>query len=158
MKKIFFDLDGTLARFNIKNALIRFDKETDFFEKLLPYKNINIVNELSKNNNFYVISASPHKEADISKLKWLQKYLPNIKNENIIFCRLGENKAEIIKNKLKIKIDSNCILIDDYTKNLREWEQVGGIGIKRLTTVSDNSRKLWKSKTIKDLKDLQKII
>ena len=27
MKKIFLDLDGTLANFNVENALERFDKE-----------------------------------------------------------------------------------------------------------------------------------
>ena len=40
MKKIFLDLDGTLARFNVRNALQRFDKEIGFFAKLLAYKGI----------------------------------------------------------------------------------------------------------------------
>ena len=30
MKKIFLDLDGTLAKFNVRNALQRFDKEVGF--------------------------------------------------------------------------------------------------------------------------------
>ena len=40
MKKIFLDLDGTLARFNVPNALQRFATELNFFKNLLPYKNI----------------------------------------------------------------------------------------------------------------------
>ena len=154
MKRVFLDLDGTLARFNVRNALQRFDKEKGFFAKLLAYKSIEVVNELAKKGNIYIISASPNEQADIDKMIWINKYLSNIPKENITLCRLGQNKAEIIEHKYSIKIDTNCYLLDDYTKNLIEWEATGGIGIKRLTTVSDNSRKLWKGLLLKDLKEL----
>jgi len=154
MNKIFLDLDGTLARFNVPNALERFDKEEGFFANLLAYKGIEIVNELAKNNNLFIISASPNEQADKDKMIWLTKYLPNINVENITICRLGQNKAKIIQDKYNITINKQCYLLDDYTKNLNEWENVGGIGIKRLTTVSDNSRKLWKGQTLKQLNEL----
>ena len=154
MIKIFLDLDGTLARFNVRNALERFDKEEGFFARLKAYKNIEIVNELAKNNNLFIISASPNEQADKDKLEWLSKYLPNIQQENVTICRLGQNKAQIIQDKYNITIDNNCYLLDDYTKNLVEWESFGGKGIKRLTTVSDNSTKKWKGLTLKDLKEL----
>ena len=51
MKKIFLDLDGTLAKFNVKNALKRFDNEKGFFAKLGAYKNIEKINEMAKNGN-----------------------------------------------------------------------------------------------------------
>ena len=57
MKRIFLDLDGTLARFNVRNALERFDKEVGFFANLLAYKGIEIVNELAKEDNLFIISA-----------------------------------------------------------------------------------------------------
>ena len=120
MKKIFIDLDGTIARFNVRNALKRFDNEKGFFSKLLAYKGIEVVNELAKKGNIYIISASPNTQADIDKMQWIGKYLPNIPKANITICRLGENKAKIIENKYLIKIDSNCLLLDDYTKNLIE--------------------------------------
>lgn len=154
MIKVFLDLDGTLARFNVRNALERFDKEEGFFTRLKAYKNIEIVNELAKNNNLFVISASPNEQADKDKLEWLSKYLPNIQLDNVTICRLGQNKAQIIQDKYNITIDSNCYLLDDYTKNLIEWESFGGKGIKRLTRVSDNSTKKWKGLTLKDLKEL----
>lgn len=156
--KIFLDMDGTLARFNVPNALNRFKEEKNFFFNLKAYKHIEYINELSKENNIYIISASPNDNADIDKMNWLKKYLYNIPKDNIIFCRLGENKASIIENKLNIKIDSNCYLLDDYTKNLNEWELYGGIGIKRITSVSDNSRGLWKGLILKDLKNLKKVL
>ena len=158
MEKIFLDLDGTLARFNVRNALERFDKEEGFFAKLKAYKNIEIVNELAKTNKLFIISASPNEQADKDKMIWIDKYLPNINVENITICRLGQNKAQIIQDKYNITIDKECYLLDDYTKNLNEWEAFGGSGIKRLTIVSDNSTKKWKGLTLKDLKELANII
>lgn len=155
MIKVFLDLDGTLARFNVRNALERFDKEEGFFARLKAYKHIEIVNELAKTKgNIFIISASPNPIADQDKLEWINKYLPNIQLDNITICRLGENKAQVVQNKYNITIDSNCYLLDDYTKNLVEWENFGGKGIKRLTRVSDNSTKKWKGLTLKDLKEL----
>ena len=106
MINLFLDLDGTLAKFNSKrNALKRFDNEIGFFANLKPYKYIEFVNELakSKNVNVYVISATPNDQADQDKLIWIRKYLNNIKEENICFSRIGENKAKVIKDKLNIK-------------------------------------------------------
>ena len=54
-------------------------------------------------------------------------------------------------------INNNCYLLDDYTKNLIEWESLGGTGIKRLTSVADNSRKLWQGLEIKSLLELNKL-
>ena len=158
MKRIFLDMDGTLARFNVRNALARFENEKGFFANLLAYKGIENINEMVKNGNVYIISASPNMYADMDKKTWLKKYIPNLKNEYILLCRNGQNKARFIENKLGIKIDKNCYLLDDYTKNLIEWEEVGGIGIKRITTVSDNSTKKWKGLELKDLCKLSDII
>ena len=158
MKKVFLDLDGTLAKFNVPNALKRFETEKGFFARLGAYKNIETINEMAKSGNVYVISASPNMYADIDKMAWIRKYLPNLKRQNVIFCRLGVNKAKYIEHLLDIKIDKTCMLLDDYTKNLTEWESAGGVGIKRLTTVSDNSRKLWQGLTLKDLKELESLV
>ena len=158
MKKIFLDLDGTLAKFNVPNALKRFEIEKGFFARLGAYKNIDKINEMAKTGNVYIISASPNIYADLDKMTWIKKYLPNVKKENVIFCRLGINKAKHIENKLKIKINKNCYLLDDYTKNLNEWENAGGTGIKRITSVSDNSRGLWRGLTLADLGRLATLV
>lgn len=154
MKRLFIDLDGTVAKFNVRNALERFDKEKGFFAKLGAYVNIEVINELAKSNQVFVISASPNAQADSDKLLWLSQYLPNIKSENITLCRLGENKAKIIEDKYKITIDDNCYLLDDYSKNLFEWCACGGRGIKRLTSVADNSTGKWQGLQIRRLNEL----
>ena len=157
MKKIFLDLDGTLVRFNVKNALNRFETEKGFFANLLAYKGIENINEMAKNGNVYIISASPNIQADIDKMTWIKKYLPNIPKNHIVICRCGECKALVLR-RLGLVIDKNCYLLDDYTKNLIEWEQVGGTGIKRITKVSDNSTKKWKGLELKDLCKLSTLI
>lgn len=151
MIKLFIDLDGTIAKFNVRNALERFDKEKGFFAKLGAYVGIETINNLALTKDIYIISASPNEQADKDKMLWLERYLPNIPKANITLCRLGQNKAQIIENKYSMKINNNCLLLDDYTKNLIEWERVGGIGVKRLTSISDNSRGLWTGLTVKHL-------
>lgn len=158
MKKIFLDLDGTVAKFNVRNALERFDNEIGFFAKLGAYKGIESVNELAKSGIVYIISASPNIQADNDKMIWINKYLPNVPLENITMCRLGENKAKIIENKYSMSISQECYLLDDYTKNLQEWVANGGTGIKRLTSVADNSTGKWQGLTLKDLTQLAAMV
>ena len=161
MINLFLDLDGTLAKFNSKrNALKRFDNEIGFFASLKPYKYIEFVNELAtkENINVFIISATPNEQADQDKLIWIEKHLNNIKKENICFSRIGENKAKVIKNKLNITIDKTCLLLDDYTKNLIEWQNLNGIGIKRITSLADNSTKKWQGLCLKDLRQLSSLI
>lgn len=146
---------GTLARFNVKNALQRFATEKGFFANLKAYKNIEEINELAKGGNVYIISASPNTQADNDKMKWISEYLFNVPSENIVICRVGENKAQVIKSKLDITIDKTTVLLDDYTKNLVEWESAGGVGIKRLTKVADNSTGKWKGLAIRNLSQLK---
>lgn len=156
--KLFLDLDGTLARFNVPNALARFETEEGFFFKLKPYKNIEVINKLAETGNVYIISASPNVNADNDKMQWVQKYIPNVPFDNIIICRCGENKATKIRSVLDLEMINDCILLDDYTKNLIEWEQSGGIGIKRITSVADNSTKKWKGSELKNLKELELLL
>ena len=146
---------GTLARFNVRNALERFATEKGFFAKLRAYKNIEEINEMAKSGNIYIISASPNEQADVDKVQWITKYLPNINLlTNVFICRVGEDKAKFLKSK-GITINKTTVLLDDYTKNLTEWENAGGVGIKRLTKVADNSRGLWKGLAIRNLNQLK---
>lgn len=157
MRKIFLDMDGTIVKFNVKNALARFENELDFFAKLGAYKGIEKINEMAKVGNIYIISASPNDRCDNDKMKWLDKFLPSLPKANIVFCRIGENKAEIIKEKIGVDI-KDTLLLDDYTKNLIQWENAGGIGIKRLTRVADNSTGKWQGLTLKNLIELESLV
>ena len=156
--KLFLDMDGTIAKFNSKrNALSRFEKEENFFLSLKPFKYIEEINQLVKENNnvdVFIISASPNEKADKEKRLWVQQYLPDLPLANICFCRIGENKGKIIKEQLNITIDNTCYLLDDYTNNLIEWQKSNGIGIKRITSLANNKSKRWQGLTVRDLRQL----
>lgn len=159
--KLFLDMDGTIAKFNSKrNALSRFENEENFFLSLKPFKYIEEINQLVKENNnvdVFIISASPNENADKEKRLWVQQYLPDLPLANICFCRIGENKGKIIKEQLNITIDNTCYLLDDYTNNLLQWQSCGGCGIKRITSLANNKSKRWTGLSIKDLRQLNKI-
>ena len=100
-KKLFLDMDGTIAKFNSKkNALQRFDNEVGFFASLKPFAHLDSIDYLIVNNivEVFVISASPNEQADKDKMTWLETHLPNLAKENICFCRIGTNKAKALKN------------------------------------------------------------
>lgn len=116
---IYCDMDGVLVNFNgAKDAVKRFKTEQGFFKKLKPFKkNVKAIKKLLADGKrqVYIISASPHKEADGDKIARLKKYLPTLSEDNIILVRLGDNKMEHMKTP-------DGLLFDDYTRNIIQWE------------------------------------
>ena len=94
MNKIFLDMDGTIAKFNVRNALERFAVEKGFFANLGAYKGIETINEMVKNGNVYIISASPNMYADLDKMTWLKKYLPNLARSSKIVIQIPSNRSK----------------------------------------------------------------
>lgn len=139
MKTIYCDMDGVLADFNAeKNAVERFAVEKGFFMRLKPIrKNLIKIKRLIKQGfDVKIISASPNLSADIDKLAWVRKYLPELTIHDVIITRVGENKAEYVKDI------ENAILLDDYGKNCAEWRSSGGIAFKIKDVISNNQVKL----------------
>ena len=137
MKKIiiYCDMDGVLADFDkVPNAVARYKDEPNFFYNLEPIsENVNAIKKLiSKNYLVKILSKSPHEKADSDKRKWLEKYLPEIKNENIIFARPHETKISFVDELEK----SFSLLLDDYEKNIKEWRNENGIA---LTITKENT-------------------
>ena len=137
MKRVIYcDMDGVVADFNREpNAVARFKVEKGFFANLQPIEvNVQAVAELARENEVYILTASPNARADQDKKKWLKKYMPFIKKTNIIICRNGERKVDFMVSEVGI-------LLDDYGVNLEEWAyKQGNIGYK-----------ISKSQTIADL-------
>jgi len=157
-KKWVLDMDDTIAHFNKEEkALERFSSEKSFFSnlkptKLLLYIQIAITTKVIDLNNIYIVSASPNEQADKDKQEWLNKYLKALPKENITFTRLGQNKADHFMKKYDLdnKDLSNYILIDDYTKNLVEWQKLGGKVLKYINEYN-NTKQTYKQYNIKAL-------
>lgn len=157
-KKWVLDMDDTIAHFNKEEkALERFSSEKSFFSnlkptKLLLYIQIAITTKVIDLNNIYIVSASPNEQADKDKQEWLNKYLKALPKENITFTRLGQNKADYFMKKYDLdnKDLSNYILIDDYTKNLIEWQKLGGKVLKYINEYN-NTKQTYKQYNIKAL-------
>lgn len=119
------DMDGVLADFDAEpNALERFKTEKGFFANLKPIQtNVSSIELLLlMGAKVYILSATPNAQADRDKALWLKKHLPTLPKQNQIFMRVGQNKADFVKEK--------GILFDDYGKNIREWEKADMVAYK----------------------------
>lgn len=146
IKKWVLDMDDTLAMFNQeKNALERFSTEKGFFtilkaSKLTKWLKQQIANNNISANNIYIVSASPNDNADDDKAKWLKDNLPMIPQSNILFTRLGQNKAHSFIDTYKITDLSNYVLVDDYTTNLLQWCASGGRALKYINEYNNTTQ------------------
>ena len=104
--------------------------------------------------DIYVLSSSPNDKADKDKKAWLNKYIPNLSNDKIIFCRNGQDKADFMQDI------TNAVLIDDHTPNLIKWKVKGGQAVKYINNVNDKKgvHKIFNIKELKDFKDLKGVI
>lgn len=161
--RLFVDMDGTLAEW--RNIQITINSSEETYEDILQHKlqkldevlylpgyfrtlrpNVAVVNaikEIIKDNNIEVFSLSCVKDDrdEVSPLKekngWLDDYLPEIDKDHRIFVPDGEDKTEYIPGG----ISKNDYILDDYTKNLVDWEKVSGPGnaIKLLNNVNESN-------------------
>lgn len=142
MKKLLFvDMDGTVADMFGENQYLERFYEKEFFLNLKPMTSvIEAVKELSNDYDVYILSACVDSKYCIKeKSEWLNKYMNFINKDHIIFSKVGENKAEVIKNITGKEIDNTTYLLDDYSTNLKHWEEAGGIGIKMLNNINGNN-------------------
>lgn len=73
------------------------------------------------------------------KIHWVTRYFQRIPAENVLVVR-RKDKATYAKGQMSVG-HPRPILIDDFGKNIREWEAAGGIGIKH-TSATDSLRHL----------------
>lgn len=132
-KRLFIDMDGTLAKFHdADKTFIEAMWTPGFYTELKPFENA--VEGIKKfivahpEVEVYILSAVLDTDPPFivgEKNKWLDQYLPEVPANHRIFTRAGTNKAEYIG-----KISENDFLIDDYNKNLYEFQAAGATPIK----------------------------
>lgn len=145
MKRLFVDMDGTLAKFSfVSNAKLH---EKGYFINLEPMKNVvAAVKEIIKNDNgieVFTMSAvlTDSEYAIPEKNAWLDRYLPEIDTAHRIFVPCGENKKHYIPDGMK----DQDYLLDDFTENLIAW--LPNKGIKVLNGIN-HTKGTWKGSKV----------
>lgn len=131
------DLDGTMCEFRQAGQFYvdihggskfwHFEDmyERGYFYNLAPHTNmVEAFRHLittRKDKEFGILSAvlsdAPYALED--KIAWVKKYIPEMKEENMIFVACGTDKGAQIVNP-----NARVILVDDYTHNLNNFTSV----------------------------------
>ena len=119
---IYFDMDGVLARWNASASLEDTYQPGYFLERELEEKVADLIKGLREKGYDVRILSAAYLEGSARKDKilWLKK---NGIEAEALFVPYGTNKADVAPA-------GQHILIDDFSRNLREWEAAGHIGIK----------------------------
>ena len=159
-------MDGTIAEWRKLNLELKTQEESDpnavakklhqllttngYYRTLGVYEGlVTAIKHLIESDEYDVYIASCHLEdtKDCSpiteKNEWLDEVLPEIGKSHRIFIPNGEDKTKYVPGGLS-PMD---FLLDDYTKNLNDWENAGGTGIKVLNGIN-STKGTWKGPRI----------
>lgn len=140
--RLFVDMDGTLARFHDEVKYLERMYEPNFFRELKPFENaVNTIRLFEKTHpewEVYILSSVLFGEppgCEKQKQDWIDLYLPEIDRAHRLFPDMGTDKSTVIPGGIGI----TDVLLDDYNKNLEEWQQAGGTAIKFVNNVNDRA-------------------
>ena len=146
-KRLFVDMDGTLAVFNPTKKLEDLYEE-GYFRNLKPYQTVvDAIKYIIQNEpdiEVFVLSAylTDSHYALQEKKEWLDEHLPELDSVHRLFCPCGSDKGAVVPGG----IQHTDRLLDDYTHNLMLWSPPG-IGLKLLNGIND-THKTWKGARI----------
>ena len=141
-QRLFVDMDGTLAVFKPVDELETL-YEQGYFLNLEPHENVVeavgaiIANHPEVEVNILSAVLMDSEYALAEKNAWLDKYLPELDAAHRVFVPCGSDKKEGIPGGIR----PDDFLLDDYTKNLNDWEPPAR-GIKLLNAIN-HTRGSW---------------
>ena len=149
IKNIFFDMDGVLTEYKTYCGVNEM-MQKGYFGSLKPEWNMLLAFKMLYENahkygiNVYVLTKvypNMFKFSIDEKVEWKDLLMPFLTDDHFIMVN-GEKteKSKAVKDKLGVKIDKNCVLIDDYNLNLDEWRKKGGLAIKYVNGVNDKNQ------------------
>lgn len=120
-------------------------KQKGYFTNLKPEWNmIEAIKALKRifPKNVFILTAvytDSYPYSKKEKIEYVQKVLPELLDDLIIVdVESGETKPQRVAEIIGDQINSNCLLIDDYGKNLREWKNEGGTPVKYLNLINNS--------------------
>lgn len=134
INNVFFDMDGVLTEFNPNDKASILNNEPDFYLNKRPILCILEKAKILYENNIKVsiMSMCHFEEQKRDKIKWLKKYAPFIKTQNIHIIVLNNEKYDKeTKDYLKVtkiqeilKNNETYILIEDNHKIIKATNKV----------------------------------
>lgn len=138
-KYAFFDIDGTLSEYRYNDKLYggecpEFGCQSledllfnDLYYRARPLKTMQKIIEKLDSDKIFILGAVTTNTEIEQKYKWLAKYYPNIKKENIFFICSTLLKPEVIIEYCKhYNIDiKQTAFVDDRIDVLRKAETLG---------------------------------
>ena len=146
-KRLFVDMDGTLAVFHPVNRIETL-YQRGYFLNLEPLGGVlAAVKQIVRQNpniEVNILSAylSDSHYSYTEKMAWLNKYLPEVENDRRVLVPIGCDKRAAVKGGLQ----TGDFLLDDYTKNLAAWEPTQGI---KLLNGINHTRGTWQGNRIR---------
>lgn len=149
-KRLFVDMDGTIAEWHSESGPEELYEE-GYFARLHPYTSIlQVVSELAHEvqnreigAEIFIFSAylADSAYAAAEKREWIARCLPNLFDDaHILLVPCGQSKTAAVPGG----VGPEDYLLDDYTKNLREWEAAGGVPIKVFNGCNGKRNPVWK--------------
>lgn len=139
--RYFFDMDGVLAVFQQIKTDIPLDeflgnKENHYYRTLPPQQNVvDLVNYLIEAGEDVYILSNSFFDVIEDKIDWLKEMCPNL-NPNNIYITPYSSGTPIQKADFVEGLNEKDILIDDYNKNLYDWEKMGGTAVKLVNNIN----------------------
>lgn len=145
MATVFFDMDGTLAKWNPSATLSDLYREGYFLNRKPEEKLCAVANELAVMDDGWPLSCyiltsvlqdAPHAKKE--KIAWLQKYVPAMPLNRILTVPYGVQKAHFVEDLFHRDLSITDILVDDHSPNLIAWQQAGGDPIKWVNNINNS--------------------
>lgn len=131
---VYIDVDGTAAYWYKDGRGLSYpeqilDPKNHYYRDLEPHPFIvDLAERLVRDGYDVCVLSATARECITDRFEWIDRHMPFIPKENVFLCPVGADKKQYCKDNSDISV-----LIDDYDKNLREWD---GQAVKSVNSIN----------------------